>query len=118
MGLGPYVDVATSGFHDTDLGGGLSWFVPLIEDLPLVVGGGMLVRNGGARAWAPGAEATLFLGSRSYNFHSDYGMALGFFAQSRWIPEPPASIDAVFGVQVDAEVLALPVLLIVNAFRH
>ena len=118
MGLGPYADVGTSAFRNVDVGAGLSWFVPVTEDVPVVVSGGMLVRNGGARTWTPGGEATLFVGSRSYNFHSAYGMALGFFAQSRWIPGPPTSLDAVFGVQVDAEVIALPVLLLVNAFRH
>jgi hypothetical protein len=63
-------------------------------------------------------EGTLFAGSRSYNFHSWYGMALGFFAQTRWIPASPATLDVVLGVQIDAEILALPVLFVVNGLRH
>jgi hypothetical protein len=118
MGLGPYVDVATAGFRDVDAGGGLSWLVPLWEDLPVVLSGGAFAREGRTRTLAPGVEGTLFAGSRSYNFHSSYGMAIGLFAQTRWVPESPSTLDVVIGVQLDAEILALPVLFVVNAFRH
>jgi hypothetical protein len=117
MALGPYVDVATGGFESVDAGGGASWLLPVIDDLPFVVSAGAFARNGQGRSWAPGLEGTLFAGSRSYNFHSIYGMAIGFFAQSRWVLESPATLDVVLGVQVDAEVLALPVIFVVNAFR-
>jgi hypothetical protein len=117
MGFGPYVDVATGGFESVDTGAGVSWLLPLVEDFPLVVSGGAFARNGQDRVWAPGLEGTLFAGSRSYNFHSWYGMALGFFAQSRWVPASPATLDLVLGVQLDAEVLAMPVLFVMNAFR-
>ena len=118
MALGPYLDVATAGFRDVDAGGGVSWLVPVWEDLPLVLSGGAFARNGRDRAWAPGVEGTVFAGSRSYNFHSSYGMAIGFFAQTRWVPESPSTLDVVLGVRVDAEILALPVLFVVNAFRR
>lgn len=117
MALGPYLDVATGGFESVDAGGGVSWLLPLVDDLPFVLSAGGFARNGQGLSWAPGLEGTLFAGSRSYNFHSIYGMAIGVFAQSRWIPAPPAALDLVLGVQIDAEVLALPVLFVVNAFR-
>jgi hypothetical protein len=118
MGLGPYVDAGTDGFQSFDAGGGASWFLPVLDDLPFVVGAGAFARNGQGRSWSPGVEGTIFAGSRSYNFHSWYGMALGFFVQSRWLPVAPATMDVVLGVQVDAEVLALPVLFLVNGVRH
>ena len=60
----------------------------------------------------------MFFGSRSYNFHSLYGMAVGIFAQTRWVPASPATMDMVFGLQVDGELMALPWILIVEALRH
>jgi hypothetical protein len=117
MGLGPYVDLATGGFESIDTGGGASWLLPLAADWPVVLSGGAFVRNGAGRNWAPGVEGTLFAGSRSYNFHSWYGMAFGVFAQSRWVPSSPATVDLVLGLQLDAELLILPALLIVNGLK-
>lgn len=117
MGLGPYVDVATEGFSNLDAGGGASWLIPALEDLPLVLSAGAFARNGQQRSWAPGLEGTVFLGSRSYNFHSDYGMAFGFFGQTRWVPSTPAVLDVVMGVQLDLELLALPVLFVFEGLR-
>ncbi|MGH7439644.1 MAG: hypothetical protein ACRENE_28470 [Polyangiaceae bacterium] len=117
MALGPYGDWATSSFHDLDVGGGLSWLLPVRDDLPFVLSAGGFVRNGEGRSWAPGVEATIFWGSRSYNFHSWYGMAAGLFAQTRYLPGPTEQADLVLGVQVDAEMFLLPSLLIMQMFR-
>lgn len=118
MGLGPYVDASTASFATSDVGGGLSWLVPAIEDLPLVVSAGAFARNGEGRSWAPGVEANLFGGSRSYNYHSSYGMAVGLFVQTRWVPLPPATLDVVIGVQLDLELLALPVVGVISAIKN
>jgi hypothetical protein len=118
MAIGPYLDVATASFHDVDFGGGAEWLLPVRDDLPIVLSAGAFWRNGEGRSWNPGMEGTVFFGSRSYNFHSWYGMAAGLFAQSRWIPSSPSTMDLVFGVQIDGEILALPALLIYEAFRH
>jgi hypothetical protein len=118
MAIGPYVDAATASLHDFDAGGGLEWLLPIRDDLPIVVSAGALLRNGEGHSWAPGLEGTVFFGSRSYNFHSLYGFALGVFAQTRWIPSPPAVADMVFGVQIDGEFLAMPSMLIISALRN
>jgi hypothetical protein len=118
MGIGPYLDVATSNFHNVDGGGGVEWLLPVAEDWPIVLSGGGFARNGAGRTWAPGVEGTVFLGPRSYNYHSVYGLAFGLFAQTRWVPASPSTMDLVFGVQVDAEILALPVLLAWGALSH
>jgi hypothetical protein len=117
MGVGPYVHVATEAFESADLGGGLSWLIPAFEDLPIVLSGGGFARTGQGRNWSAGLQGDLFAGSRSYNFHSAYGMAIGFFAQTLFIPDPPATLDLVLGVRIDGEVLALPILFVVNGFR-
>ena len=118
MAVGPYVDVATASFDDLDLGGGAEWLLPVRDDLPLVLSAGAFSRNGDGRSWSPGMEGTVFFGSRSYNFHSWYGLAAGLFAQTRWIPSSPSTLDLVFGVQVDGELLLLPILLLYEAIRH
>jgi hypothetical protein len=118
MAVGPYLDAATASFRDVDLGGGAEWLVPVRDDLPLVLSAGAFWRNGEGRSWNPGMEGTVFFGSRSYNFHSWYGLAAGLFAQTRWIPSPPSTLDLVFGVQIDGELLVLPALLIYEAIAH
>ncbi len=117
MAIGPYVDAATASFRNVDLGGGIEWLLPVRDDLPIVVSGGGFWRNGSERSWAPGVEGTVFFGSRSYNFHSWYGLAAGVFAQCRWLPSTPATVDLVMGVQIDAELLALPLLFLYEALR-
>lgn len=118
MAIGPYLDVATASFHNVDLGGGAEWLIPVRDDLPLVLSAGAFWREGDGRSFTPGMEGTVFWGSRSYNFHSWYGLAAGIFAQTRWIPSSPATLDLVFGVQIDAEILALPSILLFEALRH
>jgi hypothetical protein len=110
--------VATASFHDLDLGGGAEWLIPVRDDLPLVLSAGAFSRNGDGRAWSPGVEGTVFFGSRSYNFHSWYGLAAGLFMQSRWLPSSPSTLDLVFGAQIDGELLVLPALLIYEAIRR
>ncbi|MGH7272339.1 MAG: hypothetical protein ACREJ3_18070, partial [Polyangiaceae bacterium] len=117
MAIGPYVDLATSSFRDLDLGGGAEWLLPIRDDLPLVLSAGPFWRNGEGRSWAPGLESTVFFGSRSYNFHSPYGLAIGVFTQTRWLPSSPGAADVVVGVQIDGELLILPDLLILSWMR-
>ncbi len=118
MAIGPYLDIATSGFQNLDLGAGAEWLIPVRDDLPVVLSAGGFLRDGDARSWAPGMEGTVFFGSRSYNFHSWYGLAAGLFAQSRWVPSSPATLDMVFGVQIDGELLALPSILLYQMLRQ
>lgn len=118
MALGPYADVATAGFTNVDAGAGLEWLLPVTTDMPLVLSAGAFARNGDGRSWAPGMEGTAFFGSRSFNFHSWYGLTVGLFVQGRWVPDPPATADVVIGLQLDAELFVLPALLLYGALHH
>jgi hypothetical protein len=118
MAVGPYVDVATASFDNLDVGGGLEWLLPVRDDLPIVLSAGAFGRNGDGRSWAPGLEGTTFFGSRSYNFHSSYGLAAGVFVQARWVPESPSTLDLVFGLQIDSELLVLPWVFLYEAVTH
>jgi hypothetical protein len=118
MAVGPYLDFATASFRNLDLGGGAEWLLPVRDDLPLVLSAGAFTRTGEGHDWAAGLDGTLFFGSRSYNFHSVYGMAVGLFAQARWLPfSSPQTTDLIFGIQLDAEVLAMPSILILSAIK-
>lgn len=104
--------VATHALDSLDVGGGASLLVPLTHTFPLVLSSGVLARRGDGH---PGfVSGGAFFGSRSYNFHSPYGLALGFFAEGR------ARVDAqgweaLAGIQIDGMVLALPILLAIRA---
>jgi hypothetical protein len=117
MAVGPYVELSTVGFHDVNSGGGAEWLLPVTADLPIVLSAGGFVRAGGAQPAAPGIEGSVFFGSRSYNFHSFYGLTAGVFAQTLWVPAW-SSLDAIVGARIDAEILALPFLLVYEAIAH
>ena len=83
---------------------------------PLVLAAGSVrARRRSSGRGRPAWRAPSFVGSRSYNFHSCYGLAVGFFVQTRWVPDSPPSLDVVIGVQLDVELLALPVLFVFGA---
>jgi hypothetical protein len=111
---GPFVAAATRNFSSIEFGGGAAVLAPLSRDLPLVISPGIFAsytRSG----WAPGASASVFLGSRSYNFHSVYGMAFGGFVECRRTFEASPRTDVLAGVQIDTVVLALPIIALVRA---
>jgi hypothetical protein len=118
MALGPYVELATLGFGNVDGGAGLAWLLPVRDDLPLVLSAGPFLRDEYGHSWSAGMETTLFFGSRSYNFHSWYGLAAGVFAQTLWVPTASGEADFVLGTRIDGELLVLPWLLLAGLFRQ
>lgn len=119
MALGPYVDVATEAFDTFQTGGGLEWLLPIGEPV-LILSGGAFARTS-RFGWEPGAEATLFFGSRSFNYHSIYSPSIGLFLQGRYgfgDSNGGKQADAILGVHVDLEYFALPALFIYEAIAH
>jgi hypothetical protein len=114
IGVGPYLDAGTMAFETLDLGGGLEALFP-VEPLALVAGAGMLARLGAHPG--PAFEGTLFLGSRSLNFHGAYGLTSGLFAQTRVGFGPARGTDVLGGIQIDLELVGLPFLLVYEALR-
>jgi hypothetical protein len=114
--LGPYVEVLTRTFETFEAGGGASLLIPISEAVPIIVSGGPFVR---ASKWGAegGLAGELFVGSRSFNFHSAYGFAIGGFAQIRAGFGPGNQLDVLGGLQIDLELLALPFVLLWQAFR-
>jgi hypothetical protein len=116
MALGPYVDMMTAAFDTFEGGGGLAWLVPTGATAFVFSGGGFARTS--RFGWEPGVAGTVFWGSRSYNFHSDYAVGVGLFAQGRYGLGDGKQGDAIFGVQLDLEYLALPFLFAYEALAH
>jgi len=116
MALGPYIDVATHAFDTFETGGGLAWLVPL-EATAFVFSGGAFARTS-RFGWEPGVAATIFWGSRSFNYHSAYAVGVGLFAQGRYGFGDGKQADAIGGVQVDLEYLALPFVFAYQALKR
>lgn len=115
MGLGPYVDVGTTAFDTLDAGGGATWVVPAFGTA-FALSAGALARSapGGV---TPSAEASLFWGSRSYNFHSVYGPTTGLVATGRYGLGAGEQAEIGLALRLDLAHVALPFVLLVNAFR-
>jgi hypothetical protein len=106
MAIGPYVDVATEAFDTFESGGGVAWLVPLDATAFVFSAGGFARKS--ALGWNPGTSATVFWGSRSYNYHSAYAIGVGLFFQGRYGFGDTKQADAIAGLQIDLEYLALP----------
>lgn len=116
MAIGPYAEVLTVAFETFEVGGGVSWLIPVTEHVPLVLSVGAHAR-GYAGGWEPGIHARIWMGSRSYNFESVYGLSAGLFVEGRWGLGDGQQADILGGVQLDFELFALPFVLLYNAFR-
>lgn len=116
FGLGPYADAGTSGFSDGRFGGGLSLVVPVHEYVPILLSGGGYARTSDA-GWNPGWALSLFVGSRSYNFHSTYGMTGGLvLGYQQDVGDSRANLITV-GAQIDFEQLLIPGALLYQAVK-
>jgi hypothetical protein len=118
MALGPYLSVDTAAFDTFHVGGGLSWLLPLGSPV-LIVSGGALAQKS-AFGWEPALQTALFFGSRSFNFHSVYGFAIGGFVQGRLGVgglDGTRQADVVGGLQMDVAILGLPFVLLYQGLR-
>ena len=116
MAIGPYVDVVTAAFDTFEGGGGIAWLVPT-GSTGFVFSGGGFARTS-RFGWEPGASASIFWGSRSFNFHSSYALAAGLFAQGRYGFGDGKQADVIFGVELDLQYLALPFVFAYEAIAH
>lgn len=114
-GLGPMVGVSTNGFDDLNLAAGLSVLAPVHEYLPIVlsVGPRLQAKDG----WEPGAFASLFWGSRSFNYHASYGLAAGLLLEGRMGFGDSKERTAIIAAQIDLQAVALPIIFLINVFR-
>ncbi len=109
FGVGPYFDVTTQRFQTLEAGGGVSFLVPVIASVPIVLSGGALARSS-ENGVEPALSGRLFFGPRGYNFHSNYAMANGIFVDVRYGIAGSRQADVLIGARIDFEVLTLPFL--------
>jgi hypothetical protein len=115
--IGPYVEALTVAFETFEFGGGLSFLIPVSEHFPLVLSAGLHARAFENNGWEPGMHARLWMGSRSYNFQSLYGLAVGLFVEGRYGLGDGQQADILGGAEIDFEIFALPFVLLYNALR-
>ncbi len=116
FGIGPYAELGTAGFEDVRMGGGAVAVIPWHPYFPLSVSLGGYARRDDDR-FTGGISAFGMLGSRSYNFHSNYAIAAGLvFGVQRDLDDNRRSA-LVVGVQLDALLLAMPVIIGVSALQ-
>jgi hypothetical protein len=114
-GVGPMAGVGTYKLQDLSLQAGGSVLVPIQEYLPLVVSAGPYARKDGA--WEPGAFASVFWGSRSFNYEGSYGLAAGILVEGRAGFGDARERTILIGAHLDLQALTLPVVMLINLFR-
>ena len=118
IGVGPFGEVLTEGFHTLEAGGGLSVLLPVFESFPVILSGGAYARRAPSLGWEAGVSSTLFFGAMGYNFHSKYEMQNGLFVSNRYGLGDGRQWDVIIGVRLDLMVFALPALFIYEAIAH
>ncbi len=117
LGIGPYVEAGTAGFSDGRFGGGLSLLLPVHPFVPAIVSAGGYGRYTEPYGLEPGLEANLFLGSRSYNFHSNYSIGAGFVAGFKYGLGDSKERTVVLALQIDGALMALPFVLLYQSLK-
>src|SRR5262249_49396455 len=100
------------------LGAGVSGLLPVIDPLPIVLSAGVYGRRGDdAYGFEPGITGQLFWGSRSYNFHANYVMSVGFLGEFRYGLGPSQEASIVLSAQLDIVALSLPFVFLSSVMR-
>lgn len=113
FGIGPYASLGTAAFEDFRASLGVSALLPIIEDFPLVLAAGPLLRDGREL----GVSGTVFWGLRSYNHYGTYNIAAGLALGAERTFGERETTALTIGLHVDGFVLAIPVLLLFGALK-
>jgi len=128
FGIGPYVEVMTHDFGELQTGAGGSLLIPITELYPIVLSGGAYVRipwQGPVGPLAdkrygvePGLAGTIFLGTRSYNWHNSYEITVGLIGQARFGLGDSHETSFVIAAQLDLAAIWVPVVFIVHGLQE
>ena len=113
IGAGPYLQLGTSGFDDFRVGGGGSVVLPITEYVPIVVSGGGYGRTSEA-GLEPGLAGSLYIGARSYNFHSAYNVTGGLNLGLTYGLGDSKETTIIVAAQLDSSTLWLPFVILYN----
>ncbi|MFO0611339.1 MAG: hypothetical protein U0414_02035 [Polyangiaceae bacterium] len=118
FGVGPYVEALTDGFDEFQFGGGASLLLPVIDSLPIVASFGAYGRIGAEGfGLEPGIATSLFFGSRSYNFNSNYVMAFGVLPEFRYGLGDSREMTFIVALHLDLAFFSLPIVYLADAIR-
>jgi hypothetical protein len=128
FGMGPYVEVMTHDFGELQTGAGASLLIPVLELYPIVVSGGGYLRvpwqaPGGPLAdkhygVEPGVAATLFLGTRSFNYSNSYEITVGLIGQARFGLGESRETSFVVAAQLDMAAIWVPIVFIYHGVQE
>ena len=116
MGVGPYLELGTSGFDDLRLGGGGSAVLPITDHIPLVLSGGAYGRDDGS-GFEPGLAGAIYFGARSYNFHGSYGVTAGLNLGLTYGLGDSHEATVILAAQFDSSAIWLPMVILYNWIR-
>jgi hypothetical protein len=109
MAFGPYLELVTAAFDTFETGGGAAWLVPTAGGATAFVFSAGAFARTSRFGLEPGLTTAIFWGARGLNYHSAYATGTGVFVQGRYgLGSDGRQADAVVGVQLDLEYLALP----------
>lgn len=116
---GPFIALRTDDFVSMSAAAGAVLQVPVSPTFPMVfsLGGVSDVLPETQRARRYGVLGRLWWGSRSLNYHRDYGMSVGLWCEIRHFTNE-GSTDVVLGVDGDLAFMSLPVVMLYEAIRR
>lgn len=128
FGIGPYLELLTHDFGELQGGAGASLLIPVTELYPVVISAGGYVRvpwqgdvgplAGRSYGVEPGLAGTIFLGTRSFNFHTPYELTVGLIGQARFGLGESRESSFVVAAQIDLAALWVPVVFIVHGVQE
>ncbi len=118
VGVGPFLALRTDDFEDFTVALGASLKVPTTSTLPFVFSfGGVVDLTAADPLEGTGILGRVWWGSRSMNYHSSYGMAVGLWVDARYFPAT-GTTDVVAGIDGDLAFAAIPFILLYEWIRH
>jgi hypothetical protein len=130
FGIGPYVEVMTHDFGELQTGAGGSVLIPVTELYPIVLSGGGYLRVPWRERDAPGPIAdrrygvepgiagTIFLGTRSFNFHNSYEITVGVIGQARFGLGDSHETSFVVAAQLDMAAIWVPWVFVIHGVQE
>lgn len=117
--VGPFVSAWSEDFDTLYVAAGVSVLAPVSSTTPLVfsLGGTWAALDDAESAPPVGVLGRVWWGSRSVNLHASYGMAVGLWIETRWMPASN-SVDVLAGLDADIAFLSIPAVLLWNWLTH
>jgi hypothetical protein len=115
--VGPFVSGYTHNFDGLVLAMGASVLLPVSSTTPIVLSLGVATEAINHPVSIFGTVGRFWWGTRSLNYHSNYGMSAGVWLETLWLPTQQR-VDMMIGIDADLGFLSLPIVFLVNWISH